>query len=45
VFSPEESDVLIRPGPRMAEAARLMAACLERHAGGAPTKAQRAGAQ
>ncbi|MBS0293941.1 MAG: ABC transporter substrate-binding protein [Proteobacteria bacterium] len=31
-FSPEESDVLIRPGPRMAEAARLMAACLQRHA-------------
>ena len=28
VFSPEQSDVLIRPGPRMAEAARLMAACL-----------------
>ncbi|HQQ71585.1 MAG TPA: ABC transporter substrate-binding protein [Alicycliphilus sp.] len=27
-FSAEESDVLIRPGPRMAEAARLMAACL-----------------
>jgi len=33
-FSAEESDVLIRPGPRMAEAARLMAACLQRHAGG-----------
>ncbi len=28
VFTPEESDVLIRPGPRMAEAARLMAGCL-----------------
>jgi len=28
VFTPEQSDVLIRPGPRMAEAARLMAACL-----------------
>lgn len=34
-FSAEESDVLIRPGPRMAEAARLMAACLQRHAPGA----------
>jgi iron complex transport system substrate-binding protein len=45
VFSPEQSDVLIRPGPRMAEAARLMATCLERHAGSAATKAQRAGAQ
>ncbi|MEP6791859.1 MAG: ABC transporter substrate-binding protein, partial [Ramlibacter sp.] len=28
VFSPEESDVLVRPGPRMAEAARLMAGCV-----------------
>lgn len=28
VFSNAESDVLVRPGPRMAEAARLMAACL-----------------
>ena len=32
IFSAEESDVVVRPGPRMAEAARLMAACLERHA-------------
>ena len=45
VFTPEESDVLIRPGPRMAEAARLMAACLERHAGGAAAKPTRGGAQ
>lgn len=28
VFGPEQSDVLVRPGPRMAEAARLMAGCL-----------------
>jgi iron complex transport system substrate-binding protein len=28
VFSPEQADVLVRPGPRMAEAARLMARCL-----------------
>lgn len=28
VFGPEYSDVLVRPGPRMAEAARLMAGCL-----------------
>ena len=28
VFSPEESDVLVRPGPRLAEGARLMAGCL-----------------
>ncbi len=28
-FSAEESDILIRPGPRMAEAARLMAGCLQ----------------
>jgi iron complex transport system substrate-binding protein len=29
VFSLEDSDVLVRPGPRMAEAARIMAACLQ----------------
>jgi iron complex transport system substrate-binding protein len=28
VFSLDESDMLVRPGPRMAEAARLMAACI-----------------
>ena len=28
-FSTEESDVVVRPGPRMAEAARIMAKCLE----------------
>lgn len=28
VFNTEETDVLIRPGPRMAEAARIMAGCL-----------------
>jgi len=28
VFSPEQADVLVRPGPRMAEGARLMAECL-----------------
>lgn len=28
IFPPEESDVLVRPGPRMADAARLMARCL-----------------
>lgn len=27
-FSPQEADVLVRPGPRMDEAARLMARCL-----------------
>lgn len=27
-FTPVESDVLVRPGPRMAEAARLMARCI-----------------
>lgn len=32
VFPPEQSDVLVRPGPRVAEAARLMADCLRRHA-------------
>ena len=29
VFGTEEADVLMRPGPRMAEAARLMARCLQ----------------
>lgn len=29
-FGPEQADILIRPGPRMAEAARLMAGCLSR---------------
>lgn len=28
-FAASESDVLVRPGPRMGEAARLMAACLQ----------------
>lgn len=29
VFTPEQSDVLVRPGPRMAEGARIMAQCLQ----------------
>ena len=33
VFSAEQSDVLIRPGPRMAEAARIMAQCIATKAG------------
>lgn len=33
VFNPEETDVLIRPGPRMAEAARIMARCIADKAG------------
>lgn len=33
VFTPEESDVLVRPGPRMAEAARIMAKCITDKAG------------
>ncbi len=33
VFSPEQTDVLIRPGPRMAEAARIMAQCIASKAG------------
>jgi iron complex transport system substrate-binding protein len=28
-FTAAESDVLVRPGPRMGEAARLMARCLQ----------------
>lgn len=29
VFTPEQSDIMVRPGQRMAEAARLMAECLK----------------
>jgi iron complex transport system substrate-binding protein len=35
-FSPEESDMLVRAGPRMAEGARLMVQCLQRTARGQP---------
>ncbi len=35
-FTPDEADVLVRAGPRMAEAARLMAACLNDKALGQP---------
>lgn len=35
VFTPEQADVAVRAGPRMAEGARLMAQCLNRVAGGA----------
>ncbi len=34
VFAPEQADIVVRPGPRMAEAAALMAQCLNRSAGG-----------
>ena len=40
-FGVEHTDVLIRPGPRMAEAARLMAQCLADKAPPANTAAQR----
>ena len=33
VFGVDESDVLVRPGPRMAEAARIMARCIADKAG------------
>lgn len=33
VFKPEEGDILVRPGPRMAEAAQIMARCLREKAG------------
>lgn len=36
VFSPEESDMLVRAGPRMVEGARLIAQCLQRVAAGTP---------
>lgn len=31
VFSVDEANIIVRPGPRMAEGARLMADCLNRH--------------
>ena len=34
VFTADESDVLVRPGPRMAEAARLLARCIAAKGGG-----------
>ncbi|CAN5526524.1 ABC transporter substrate-binding protein [soil metagenome] len=34
VYSADESDVVVRPGPRMAEAARIMAKCIADKAGG-----------
>jgi iron complex transport system substrate-binding protein len=42
-FNPADGDVLVRPGPRMAEAAQLLATCLaphaaEKHAGGSTDK-------
>ena len=37
VFTPAQGDVLVRPGPRMAEAAQLMVQCLQgRREGKAP---------
>lgn len=36
VFGAAQSDVLVRPGPRMAEGARIMAQCLQEMAGRAP---------
>lgn len=38
VFPTAQSDVLVRPGPRMAEGARLMAQCLSDKAASTPTK-------
>ncbi len=36
IFPTEEANVLVRPGPRMAEGARLMARCLTGKAPGSP---------
>ena len=36
VFNTDESDTLVRAGPRMAEGARLMAQCIARSQGGKP---------
>jgi len=32
IFTPDEGDILVRPGPRMAEAAQIMARCLKEKA-------------
>jgi len=32
IFSPDQSDAMVRPGPRMAEAARVLAQCVLQHA-------------
>ena len=32
IFSPDQSDTLVRPGPRMADAARVLAQCVLQHA-------------
>lgn len=40
VFSADDADTLVRAGPRMAEGARLMAACLNRAAATAPGAAR-----
>jgi iron complex transport system substrate-binding protein len=40
IFPAEEANVLVRPGPRMAEAARIMARCLEKVAPGKPAGAK-----
>lgn len=42
IFGPDDADTLVRPGPRMVQAARLLAQCLERQAGAA-TNAANAG--
>lgn len=42
IFKPEESDMLVRAGPRMAEGARLMAGCLNRAAAQADMPASQA---
>jgi len=42
IFKPEESDMLVRAGPRMAEGAKLMAGCLNRAAAQADMAASQA---
>lgn len=41
VFTPAESDVLVRPGPRMAEAARLMVRCVRQTLADSPAQERR----
>ncbi|WP_246065992.1 ABC transporter substrate-binding protein [Limnobacter alexandrii] len=36
IFNSDDEDAIVRPGPRMAEGARLLAQCILKHSAGAP---------
>jgi iron complex transport system substrate-binding protein len=37
IFNSDDEDAIVRPGPRMAEGARLLAQCILKHSGATPT--------